>query len=101
MARRFRIHPGIGTARVGNAPPDTFFVGPEKPGIPALFDIPSDRMGSFKQDSRVRPQAARFRVFEYDEIDGRIQNPREVDLTTEGIVRIEWTAHLANRKAAF
>jgi hypothetical protein len=101
MAKRFRIHPGIGAARVGNAPPDTFFFGPEKPGVPALFDVVGDRMGPFKQDGRVRPQAARFRVFEYDEIDGRIQNPREIDLSTAGIVRIDWTAHLANSKSAF
>ena len=29
---RYRIHPAIGIARVGNAPASEYFVGPEMPG---------------------------------------------------------------------
>jgi hypothetical protein len=74
MARRFRIHPGIGTARVGNAQ-DTFFWAPAKPGIPALFDIPSEGWGRSRHPGRTRaPAGARVLVFEFDEIDGRMHD---------------------------
>jgi len=30
----YRIHPAIGVARLGNADPSTFFIGPEAPAVP-------------------------------------------------------------------
>ena len=36
----YRIHPAIGVARLGNADPSTFFIGPEAPGYGPLGDAP-------------------------------------------------------------
>ena len=58
----FKIHPAIGIARMGNAPPDSFFIGPEVPGFgPASLGTPP----TYKSNGQVKPQAARFRIWEY------------------------------------
>ncbi|HEY1954401.1 MAG TPA: LodA/GoxA family CTQ-dependent oxidase [Polyangiaceae bacterium] len=102
MARIFRIHPSIGIARVGNASRDSFFVGPEVPGIPANFDFSKKVFQGFKQAGLVRPQAAQFRVWEYEELpDGSLRPVREALAGQGGVVEISWGIHLANRKAAF
>jgi hypothetical protein len=85
----YRIHPGVGIARAGDSEED-FFVGPEAPGWRPAPD------GGYKDAAgRVKRQAARFRIFEYG-ADGRAI--REV---TAFDARIEWTVHLANKKAAW
>src|SRR5215217_3520503 len=59
------IHPAIGIARVGNSP-DEWFLGPETPGP---HPVPP---GGFKDASgRIKPQAARFRLFGLDK-DGQV-----------------------------
>ena len=67
--------PAVGLARVGDAERSTndfFFVGPEAPGVPPNFNSQSGSFDSFKLDGRVRPQAARFRIFEYEKgADGK------------------------------
>jgi plastocyanin len=82
-----KIHSAIGIARVGNSP-DQFFIGPEKPG---------DRtppVGGYKDaQGRIKRQAARFRLFGYDE---RGQLVKEI---TDDDATISWTVHLANKKA--
>ncbi|MET0397021.1 MAG: LodA/GoxA family CTQ-dependent oxidase [Longimicrobiaceae bacterium] len=90
MAKIYKIHPAIGIARVGNS--SEHFVGPEIPGIAAS---PPD--GRFKAAGQVKRQAARFRVFEYDDSAPGVA-PVEITL---GTASIEWTVHLANRKAAW
>ena len=97
----FRIHPAIGIARVGNAPPNTFFIGPEIPGQPPLGDAPGTAVPNYKVDGKIKPQAVRFRVFEYRWINGTLTLIREVNLSTPGVLDITWTAHLANKKASF
>jgi hypothetical protein len=101
--RIYRIHPAIGIARVGNAdrPANSdagYFVGPEKPGIPADPSAPG-----FKDAAdEVRSQAARFRIFEYERAaDGTLGLGREVSLNDGRTQSIEWTVELANRKASF
>jgi hypothetical protein len=87
MATIYKIHPAIGIARVGNSP-DAFFIGPERP-----FERPRPA-GGFKDDAcRVKRQAARFRVFAHHD-DGT------VDEITSAQADIEWTVHVANKKAA-
>src|SRR5215470_538526 len=84
------IHPGIGVARLGNSP-NGFFIGPEIPGQPA---IPDD--GLFKDSSgRIKRQVARFRIYGFD------GNGRVVQELTADDAEINWTVHLANRKAAW
>jgi hypothetical protein len=88
----YRIHPGIGIARLGNSHSE-FFIGPEAPGFVPLGSGPY-RDGS----GRIKRQGARFRVFAYEFGEkGRLERIREV---TTAEARIEWQVHLANRKAA-
>src|SRR5215470_10052410 len=107
--RQYRIHPAIGIARVGDAvrsdaSQDFYFVGPEIPEFAANVDPQSGAQGEFKTpDGKVKPQAARFRIFEYEKgSDGKFHSIGEVR-TSDGTraVTITWTAHLANRKANF
>lgn len=81
------IYPAIGIARVGDSP-DEFFIGPERPGAKP------DPEGGFKDDDcRVKRQGARFRLFATHD-DGTTEE------LTDDDVDIEWTVHLANKKAA-
>src|SRR5216683_3811210 len=100
MPRHFRIHPAIGTARMGNSP--EHFIAPETPGVPPNWDETTQTFKSFRDSTgRILRQGARFRVFEYDQdASGALSNPREVSLGPD-IVDIEWNVHLANRKASF
>ncbi|AKI99600.1 hypothetical protein ATI61_109208 [Archangium gephyra] len=101
MSRVFRIHPAVGIARVGNSPAE-FFIGPEQPGVAPNADPATGRFLSFKDaQGRVKRQAARFRIFEYEGCCGRLYPKREINLSTAHILAIRWTVHLANRKAAF
>jgi hypothetical protein len=103
--RIFSIYPAIGLARVGNADrsgKDFFFIGPEIPDVPPNFDPATNSFGAFKIDDKVRPQAARFRIFEYEQAgDGTRKLVGEVKLGERGVSAVKWTVHLANRKASF
>ncbi len=105
MAERvFKIHPAIGVARVGDADRDApggFFIGPETPGVPANWDTASQTFFPFKLGGKIKAQAARFRVWEYAESSGKLVPKGEVNLDSPDVVSIEWTVHLANRKASF
>src|SRR5215475_3583578 len=107
--RQYRIHPAIGIARVGDAvrsdaSNDFYFIGPEIPEFPANVDPQSGAQGEFKTpDGKVKPQAARFRIFEYEKgDDGRFRPIGEVKTSDAGrAVKITWSVHLANRKPSF
>lgn len=89
----YRIHPAIGITRVGNADADTFFIGPELPGQKAT--------GPFKSGGKLKPQAARFRIWEYVEKNGKLEPSREITYDAKDCIRIVWRVHVANRKASF
>src|ERR1700745_1285865 len=55
----FRIHPGIGIARMGNADPEQFFIGPEVPGYGPSGDAPGTQVPPYKASAFIKPQAAR------------------------------------------
>src|SRR5262245_47271520 len=77
----YRIHPAIGVARLGNADSSTFFIGPEAPGYGPLGSAPGTAAPPYKTaDGLVKPQAVRFRVFEYAYVGGRLLPVREVTL---------------------
>lgn len=95
----FKIHPAIGIARVGDADPDHYFIGPETPGVPANWDFSSKQFLPFKQGPNIKRQAARFRIWEYTQQNGQIVPLREI--TLDDVQSITWTVHLANRKASF
>jgi hypothetical protein len=99
---RYKIHPAIGVARLGDAT-SGFFIGPEVPGRPAEGDA---AMGGvvppFKDSSAIKRQAARFRIWQYaDDGKGKYKPVEEKSLASKDVEWIVWTVHLANKKAAF
>ena len=86
---RIVIHPAMGIARVGNSP-DEWYLGPETPGP---HPLPPD---GFKDDAgRIKPQAARFRLYGLDKDDQVVAEVTAADAD------ITWTVHLANKKSAW
>src|SRR5206468_12846225 len=69
---------------------DAFFIGPELPYPPPAPE------GGYKDTSGfLKRQAARFRIFGYD------SRNRVVEELTCDNAEIEWTVHVANKKAAW
>jgi L-lysine 6-oxidase len=111
MVLRYEIHPSIGIARVGNSPQSFYLAPDEIGGLPidcdgdgnALLDGKgiAQPVTRFKDEQgQVRRQGARFRLFAYD--DASPSEPaREVTLEDPDIRKIEWTVHLANKKACW
>ncbi len=98
----YRIHPAIGIMRLGNADRDTFFIGPELPGGRPTGDASvGTKVPPFKVGGLLKPQAARFRIWEYVEKNGKLEPSREITLEEKDCFRIVWRVHLANRKASF
>jgi hypothetical protein len=84
---RAAIHPAIGIARIGDSK-NEYLIGPEV--VDAPFEKPEfyrDGGGALKR------QAARFRIYGYN-----AQGDAVRELTPDNAA-IEWTVHLANRKA--
>lgn len=100
---RYRIHPAIGVARVGDAAADQFFIGPERPnelggmGVAGL----GQTVPPYKVGGRIRRQAQRFRIFEYTESGGVWTVAREITADVADFVDLKWTVDLANRKGSF
>jgi hypothetical protein len=95
-----KVHPSIGVARVGDS--EDHYVAPEVAGtLPINPDgRPFGRHDFRDRDGRVRRQGARFEVFRYDA--SRPDDPgTPVRPGQDGVERIEWTVHLANKKAAW
>lgn len=85
---RAAIHPGIGIARMGNSTAtgtDGYYIGPEV--LDPTLDPIRDDSGAIKR------QAARFRIYGYNAAGEVVQ-----ELNSSN-ANIEWTVHLANRKA--
>lgn len=98
----YRIHPAIGIARVGNAARNSFFLGPELVGfLPSGAPPVGTRVPDFKDSGKLKPQAARFRIWEYVEKKGKYEPSREIHLDEKDCVSLVWKVHLANRKASF
>ena len=101
-AARYKVHPAIGVARVGNAPESEFFLGPERPNEPSTGSVEAGTVvPPFKAGGQIKRQAARFRVWEYLDNDGVWTPSREVTGLDDDVVDLTWVVHLANRKAAF
>src|SRR5690349_2591376 len=99
---RYRIHPAIGIARVGNAPASEYFLGPELPNQRAeRAPDTGTAVPPFKSDGRIKRQAVRFRVFELVRDGGQWTVSREVSLADGDVAELTWTVHLANRKTSF
>jgi hypothetical protein len=114
----YKIHPGIGIARLGNSDTE-FYIAPETPaGLPQECDADGNpRFGpdglapvlvsTFRDaEGRIKRQAARFQVYVHDEEspDGR---PLKIGDKIEGggnngtLVEIQWQVYVANKKACW
>ncbi len=101
MGKHYKIHPGIGVARVGPSQ-DGYFLGSEtKDGRP--FELSPGGEAAFRgyKDASflMRREGARFRVFEYerDDATGALTFVGEV---TPGMATVHWSVTLGDRKAA-
>lgn len=97
MTLVYKIHPGIGIARVGRSAADPFIASDAPDADPVERDG-SPFAGYKGPDRLVRRQAVRFRVLEYDrDAGGNERFVREVDGAS---ARIRWTVRLGAAKAA-
>ncbi len=114
----YRIHPGIGIARLGDSPRE-FCISPEKPaGLPLECDSQGNprlspdgltelTISKFKDEQgRVKRQAARFQIFVYDRESPEGRPLRIGDRVAGGgnhgtLVDIQWRVYLANKKAVW
>ncbi len=114
----YKIHPGIGIARLGNSDTE-FYIAPEAPaGLPLACDghgnpvheadgVKPVLVTQFKDSQgRIKRQAARFQVFVYDE-ESPQGRPLKVGDRVEGggnagtLVDIQWQVYVANKKACW
>src|SRR5712691_1151072 len=114
----YKIHPGIGIARLGNSDTE-FYLAPETPaGLPLECDgNGNQRSGpdgvtpvlvtTFRDgEGRIKRQAARFQVFVYDD-ESPQGRPLKIGDKIEGggnngtLTEIRWRGYLANKKASW
>ncbi|RTL65953.1 MAG: hypothetical protein EKK41_19595, partial [Hyphomicrobiales bacterium] len=94
-----KVQPPVGIARVGDSTgKDGYFIAPEQADAP--FDTPSGPVShdAFKYrdaEGRLKRQGARFRIYAYD------ANDRPLGVLKSTDASIVWSAHLANKKAAW
>lgn len=101
----YRIEPSIGLARVGDSLTE-FYLAPQTIGGPPIECDEFGNTGGTPRPverykdilMRVKRQGARFKVMRYD--DGAAEGT-EVALGDPDVVSIEWTVHVANKKAAW
>jgi hypothetical protein len=118
VATLYKIHPGIGIARLGNSETE-FYIAPETPaGLPEACGpdgnplLSADLQGPvlvshFKdKDGKVKRQAARFQVFVYDEESPEGRPLKRGDPIDGGgnrgtLIDIQWRVYLANKKSSW
>ncbi|MEZ4434652.1 MAG: LodA/GoxA family CTQ-dependent oxidase [bacterium] len=93
----YRIHPAIGVGRVGDS--EEWYYAPETPGgLPINPDGKPFGADDFRDASgALRRQAARFRVWRF----GGDDDPGAPVSLGDDIAAIEWTVHVANKKASW
>jgi hypothetical protein len=110
MATRYEIHPSIGVARLGNSH-QSFYLAPETiGGLPRECDASGNPLivngapkwvERFKdEDGRIKRQGAQFKIYAFDSANPKDPG-REVTLEGADVEDIEWTVHLANKKAVW
>src|SRR3954468_9583692 len=113
MAIKYKIHPAIGAARVGNSA--EFYLAPETPGgLPLdsktgkpIYTGPGAPTQKIYHDASgaLKKQAARFKVFAYDSANPADPGARvEIGKTKvkgRTVTAVEWTVYLANKKASW
>jgi hypothetical protein len=99
LAKVYKVHPGIGIARVGRSEQGYFLAPETTAGEPLeLSDNGEVAFTGYKDNARLmRRQGVRFHIFEYEDLGGTQTLVREI---TAADATIEWTVKLASRKAA-
>jgi L-lysine 6-oxidase len=107
--QRYMIHPAVGVARLGNSP-TSFYLEPitiggmpvecDSNGNPRMENGKPVFVKHCKEGGRVRRQAAQFGIYVQDSADPSDPG-REITLDDPAVESIEWTVHLANKKAAW
>lgn len=93
----FKISPSIGVSRLGNST-GQFCLSPDRiGGLPYEADQYGNKLGPIKkfkdESSQVRRQGQLFKILD--------SNGNELTLNTPNVASMEWTVHLANKKAAW
>jgi hypothetical protein len=107
---RYAVHPAVGVPRLGNSP-EEFYLEPETigglpiecaaDGTPRMAGGRPVFVKKFKDGAgRIKRQGAQFRVFAFDSDDPNDPG-REITLDDPAVESIEWTVHLANKKAVW
>ncbi len=98
---KFQIHPRIGVARLGNSLSEFYLAPDQVGGLPVACDEHGNatpELGPVKifkdQVGAIKRQAAKFRIFRTAE-NGETE---EISLDEGDIEKIEWVAHIANKK---
>lgn len=102
MSKVYKIHPGMGFARVGPSKQGYFLAGEAPDAAPIDIDSSGDETAftGYKDATKlVRRQGARFRVYEYERNDstGVLTLVREI---TANEAEIHWVVALTSSKAA-
>ncbi len=94
---KLTIHPSIGIARLGNSPTKICLSPESIGGLPFDGDANGNLIGpivGFKDEKGlIKRQGQPFKIYDEDEI--------EITLNSLNIAAINWTVHLASKKAAW
>ncbi|RJE74946.1 LodA/GoxA family CTQ-dependent oxidase [Reichenbachiella sp. MSK19-1] len=98
MSTKYKIHPAIGIARVGDS--ESYYIAPSTAGaLPTEYSTPPPAGVHFRDASdKLLRQAAKFQVYAYESgnAEGTV-----VTAGTNGIKAIKWTAWIANKKSSW
>lgn len=122
LKTNFRIHPAIGFARVGNS--EDYYIEPQTMagehtdgallgGLPIKKETDATPIASTDirdAEGKLKKQAARFKVYQYQEenpltypsgggVEVTIGSTVTIDAVEKKVVDIIWVVHLANKKA--
>jgi L-lysine 6-oxidase len=94
---KLEIHPSIGVARLGNSSTEICLSPDKIGGLPFDSDSYGNLIGtivSFKDaKGLIKRQGQPFKIF--------MENGEEITLDSPNVAAIEWTVHLASKKAAW
>jgi hypothetical protein len=102
MSKHYKIHPGIGIARVGKSKQGFFVLSDTPDGEPFELSNTGEEIAftGYKDASHLmRRLGARFKVFEYEKDDATSQLTFVGEVTPDKAT-IKWSIKLGNRKAA-
>ncbi|MAL61184.1 MAG: hypothetical protein CMC14_14180 [Flavobacteriaceae bacterium] len=98
MSSKYKIHPAIGIARVGDS--EAYYLAPEtEGGLPTKYSTYPNPKQTFRDNTgKLLRQAAQFKIYEYS-----AANPEGVVVTPgqNGVKSIQWTTWIASKKASW